>query len=464
MITTRRRALVVAYCFPPHAAIGTHRTVRLVSHLVQAGWDVDVLTAKPDAYLPGTPVDPQFLERIPSKVRVIRSGAFRGFTKVAGWILPIKQVIRGAAQHLPTGPASAPSGNQAARRPSAKETVEELCALPDKEIGWFTPAVTRALRSLSNDRPDVIFSSAPPWTTHLVAARLASSFRCSWVADFRDPWVRSPWTRYRSRPATAIAKRLETHVIRQANAVVFTTATARKEYESHYGVDLGRKFHVVFNGCDPTELADPDTIPAGGDFTILHAGSLYGGRSPMPLLDALADVRKTHAKGARVKLRFLGATSFPGVDLSQACRERGIAEVVEFLPRVAREESLRQIQNASALLILQAGTTVAIPGKLYEYLAAGRPVFALCEDGEMARFITENRLGIAVSPADRQGIADALLTLLDRPPESWVRADPMLFDGRLRAAELASIMDCVFPTRTSDRAAAVDAASWEHRV
>jgi len=464
MTAARRRALVVAYCFPPHAAIGTHRTLRLVAHLAASGWAVDVLTAKAEAYLPGTPTEPELLDRIPSGVRVIRSGAFRGFTRLGAWVQPLKRARAGMGERRPAPAPRDSSRRSGATRAGLKTTLEELCAMPDKEIGWYAPAFAHAVLALSGRRPDVIFSSAPPWTTHVVAGSLASAYGCPWVADFRDPWVRSQWTRYRSPLATAIARRLEQRVVHQAKAVVFTTETARHEFASYYGAETARKFHVVFNGCEPMELQTAEAR-AGDEFVVLHAGSLYGGRNPLPLLNVIAHLRaKSPDAARRLRVRFLGSTSFPGLDLPGICRDLDIANVVEFLPRVARDASLQEIRRASALLILQAGTTMAIPGKLYEYIAAGRPVLALCEAGEMARFIRANRLGIVAHPADAADIERGLLALLARAADSWGPVDPSLFDGRLRAAELAGLMTAACPAHVPDGSRAADAAPWGHGV
>ena len=187
-----RRALVVAFCFPPHAAIGTHRTLRLVNRLVADGWNVDVLSVRPDKYLDGTPVDGKLLESVPASVHVVRSGALRGFSRLGRVIQTLRrsrrrQASTGTVATPSTGVASPPS------TPGVKTLLEELAALPDKDVGWLLPAVGAGLRSFSSRKPDVIFSSAPPWTTHLVAGALASALGRPWVADFRDPWVRSPW-------------------------------------------------------------------------------------------------------------------------------------------------------------------------------------------------------------------------------------------------------------------------------
>jgi glycosyltransferase involved in cell wall biosynthesis len=437
---TARRVLIVAYCFPPHAAIGTHRTLRLVTHLADRGWDVGVLTARADGYLPGTPLEEGLMRRVPATVRVERSGVLRGFTKLGRLIQPLKRQVN---RRAPATPASIAAPN-AKTTPGVKAIVEELCAMPDKEVGWLVPALVHGLLTFSKNRPHVVFSSGPPWTSHVVAGLLASIFRCRWVADFRDPWVRSPWTRYHTRPARAVARRLEAWVVRSADGVVFTTEAARDEFAAHYGPAISQRLHVVFNGCDPADLVPVEDLPDHGRFVLLHAGSLYGGRSPMPLLQAVATLRLQHPHAAeRLRVRFLGSTSFPGVDLPRSCADLGLSDVVEFVPRVERDESLREMSRASALLILQTGTTMAIPGKLYEYLAAGRPVLALCEPGEMDRLIRTNRVGLTANPADRPEIERTLLALLAAPPGGWKRANAELFDGRLRAAEIGAVIETV---------------------
>jgi len=444
---------VVAYCFPPHAAIGTHRTLRLISHLASHDWDVRVLTVRPNDFLAGTPVDARLLDRVPAGVEVERTRAFRGLSRSWRVIDKLRPRPRPAlvAAASPGGEAPAPS---APARVSLKQFAEEIAAMPDKEMGWLVPAVARGIWHRSG-RTDVVFSSAPPWTTHLVAWLIASSFSCPWVADFRDPWVRSPWTRYRSRTASKIATWMERRVVERADAVLFTTTTARDEFASHYGARLASRFVTVFNGCDPEDISMTAAAPAAaGTVTLLHAGTLYGGRNPMTLLRAVAALRRRRPDAVdRLRVRFLGSSGLPGVDLQGACAAMGIGDLVEFTPRVARDESLAAIKSASILLLLQPGTSMAIPGKLYEYLAAGRPILALCEKGEMADVLNGNRLGLAVGATDEPGIEEALLRLLTAPAGTWAAAPAHLYDGRLRAAEMAAVLERVCLQRAAVTAA-----------
>ena len=443
---------MVAYCFPPHAAIGTHRTLRLISHLANHGWDVRVLTVRPTDFLAGTPADDRLLDDVPAGIEVERTRAFRGLSRSWRVISRFRPPRRPAVSAASAGnespaPATPP-------RVSVKQFAEEIAAMPDKEIGWLVPAVVRGISHRSG-RPDVVFSSAPPWTTHLAAWLIASSFSCPWVADFRDPWVRSPWTRYRSHTASRIATWMERRVVESADAVLFTTTTARDEFAAHYGAPLASRFVTVFNGCDPKDISTSAAGPAAaGTVTLLHAGTLYGGRNPMTLLRAVAALRRRRPDAVdRLRVRFLGSPGLPGVDLQGACTAMGIGDLVEFTPRVARDESLAAIKAASILLLLQPGTSMAIPGKLYEYLAAGRPILALCEPGEMADLLNDNRIGLAVAATDEAAIEEALLRLLTAPDGTWAAAPAHLYDGRLRAAEMAAVLERVRVQRAAVAAA-----------
>ena len=446
---SHRRALVVAYCFPPHAAIGTHRTLRLVNHLLSTGWDVDVLTVNPRYFLPGTPVDEGLLRLVPASARVTRTRALRGLSTLGRWIQPLKRGVRPvpAGQATVAAHGDSPASSASAARGGLKTLVEELCAMPDKDIGWLAPAVLAGTRAHWKRPPNVVFSSAPPWTTHLVAKAVARALGARWVADFRDPWVRSPWTRYRTGAAAGWARRMEAGVVARADALLFTTDSARREFASYYGARVDAKLHTVANGCDPADLPR-DIQPEPGRFVLLHAGSLYGGRSPVPLLRAVSRLCQLDPSvAARLHVRFLGSTGFPGVDLPALCRELGIERVVEFLPRVDRQQSLVEMMRASALLLLQSGTAMAIPGKLYEYLAAGQPLLALCDEGEMTDLIATHQLGLVAPPLDESAIERALAQLVAAPRQQWHAAPSILFDGRLRAAEMAAVLENVLPTR-----------------
>jgi len=464
-MTHRPRALVVAYSFPPHAAIGTQRTLRVVRQMHDRGWDVAVLTGTPDTFLPSTPIEDALLERVPAGVRIVRAPSLRPWLHLQDALLGRFRSAAApspAADAVSSGAAGADSKSRSRRLAPlirAKDIVDAALAIPDRESGWIVPAVSTAVVDrLRGFVPDVIYSSAPPWTGQIVAASVRHALRKPWVADFRDPWARAPWRGERYAFTVRASQTLERFVVRRADRVVFVTTANRDEFASYYGPTVAAKFAVVPNGCDPGEfdaLRDV-SVPANGPFVVLHAGSLYAGRTPMPLLHALV---KAIDRGAidpsTFRLRFLGTTALQGVDLAATSQRLGLGSVVEFLPRVPREQSLRAVMSASALLLLQPGHAVSVPGKVYEYLAAGRPILAVAPtDGEIASLVKQSAGGIVVSPDREEEMVEALATLVGRGTTPNQAPARELFDGNLGASNIVDILQRVIDERRHGHALA----------
>jgi glycosyltransferase involved in cell wall biosynthesis len=388
-------------------------------------------------------------------VRIVRAGTFRGLE----WL---KRAVR-RGRRSPTERTAQQDTRPAAELPRtpgrlarAIDLVETALTIPDHESGWFVPAVARGLWSCRRWRPDVVYSSSPPWTGQVVAAALAGALRRPWMADFRDPWARAPW-RVRREFVKRANGALERMVVRRAAAILFVTRANHDEFAAFYGPQTAQRFQIVPNGCDPSEFATVDAAPSPSRFVLLHAGTLYGARNPLPLIRALAQAlaRGAIARDA-FRLRLLGPVSL-GVDLAAECRRLGVDDLVELMPRVTRGESLREMRSATALLLVQPVTTVSVPGKAYEYLAAGRPLLALSEEGETAELVRASGIGISVRPeASLDEIEAALLRVIDIASRPFDPPPVTLYDGRVHAATTAAMLsDLALP---SNRAPADSAA------
>src|SRR5687768_6878103 len=150
------RILVVTYDFPPLATIGTQRPLPLLSYLDTLDWRLQVLTARPSAYRRGSPIEHPESGRWPVRTRVVRTTVVRGWSTIGGQLESMKLFVRSWIRHA-AGTASDGPGLGAADatpRQSLKRTLEELCAMPDKEVGWLLPAVIGGLRALRGARPD----------------------------------------------------------------------------------------------------------------------------------------------------------------------------------------------------------------------------------------------------------------------------------------------------------------------
>jgi glycosyltransferase involved in cell wall biosynthesis len=440
------RALVVACNFPPDASVGTMRTLRLVRHLTASAWQVSVLTVAPEAFRPGAVVDAALVDRVPPDVAVVRATPLRPFARLAA----VLKRSRTPASPRATGTGAAGTSTAAPLPPASawmqvRRAVGAAMAIPDRDASWLVPAIWGGWKHAADHRPDVVYSSGPPFSAHLVAAALARLLRVPWVADFRDPWARAPWREDRfafERKAWAV---LERFVIRRADAVVFVTDTNRRDFAREYGSAAAR-FSVVPNGCD---LRDFDGLsrrlaPGGNRFVMLHAGSLYGARNPAPLFRALASaIAKGRIDAAAFRLRFIGRVGAIGVDLPALALTLGLEGVVEFASHMPRRDSLQEMLDASALLIVQPITTVSIPAKLYEYMAAGKPILALAEPGgETADLIARSGAGVAAAADSDAAIEDALVSVVRLAREGFAPVDRREFDGDVRAAELRTVLAC----------------------
>jgi glycosyltransferase involved in cell wall biosynthesis len=429
----------------PNAVVGTFRTVRLVKQLAVSGWDTTVLTGKPSTYAEGTPVQADLERLVPEGTFVARAGVCRGLTRLA------RLVKRLRPAPAPRPAAHGGAGPRVAPRPGPLRVlrlIEQIFAIPDAEAGWFAPAVMRGVVASWRRPPDVIYSSAPPWTGHLVAGVLAAVLRRPWVADFRDPWARAPWRDDKPRFVRRAWAALESLVVRRAAALLFTTGTARDEFARHYGSSVAARCHVVRNGCDVDDVVRLSAPPPAGPFTLAHVGSLYGYRNPLPLLRALAAVLGAGLLDRRnFRLRLIGSVALHGVDLASVRRELGLEDVVEFVPHLPRGESQHAMASASALLLVQPAHALSVPAKTYEYFAAARPILALADEGETAELIRASGMGEVVSPADDAAIAAALVRLVEGRTATRTSAPANMFDGRVRAAEMVEILRSVGSAR-----------------
>lgn len=447
------RILAVTTNFPPDASVGTMRTLRLVRHLDSEGWGVDVLTLSPDGFRPGTVSDPALLSKVPTAVTVLRAKPWRPFERLSAMLK--RRRGRGPSPAAARVSADPPvPGRESGRAPAQRgfsrwrRAVTAALTLPDREVSWLFPAAWSAWRHMRNARPSVVYSSGPPFTAHFVAYIAARMSGAPWVADFRDPWARAPWREDRfefERRAWAFFERF---VATRATAVVFVTATNRDDFARTYGPDVAARFALVPNGCDIHDFDGLVPTPRSDRFVMLHAGSLYGARNPEGLFRAVAAAIRTGALDkAWFRLRFLGRVGINSVDLPALARELGLEEVVEFIDHVPRRASLQQMVDASALLIVQPVTTVSIPAKMYEYLAAGRPILALAEPGgETAMLVERTRAGVVVAPDDENEIATALATVVNLARRGFAPADPRAYDGEMRAAEQRDILTRVIGT------------------
>lgn len=387
----KRHALMVVFHYAPEASsTGVLRTLKYTRYMPTYGWRSTVIAPNISAY---ASTDLRLEDQIPHDTVVVRT--------------PYLNIKR----HL-----------------SIAKRYPGFLAIPDQWIGWYPWAVKAAIKVIERDRPEVIYSTSPHPTAHLIARHLAKRTGIPWVADFRDPWYEEP-----PEPGTPwlvhwASRHLESSVIRQASAVVATTPQHATTMSRRYPTQSPEKFHSVRNGFDEADFTHLD-VKASTQLTsrlvIMHAGTINASyrRDPRPLLYAIARLAANHQialSDIEVQLMGPGDGSFV-TQLRQELSMAPYSEFVRFMPRVSYDESLAAMCNSDVLLLLEASedTQEMVPAKLYEYLRIGRPVLALCYPGAMQDVIEAVEGGWAVDPRQQEGLQICILDIYQR----WQRGE-----------------------------------------
>jgi len=410
-----RRVLMIAFQFPPFAmSSGVQRTLRFVQHLPACGWTPLVLSAHPRAY---SAVSADLLKEIPQDTLIERAFALD------------------AARHM----------SIAGRFPG-------FLARPDRWRSWAAGAVPAGLRLIKQFRPQVIWSTYPIATAHLIALRLHRKTGIPLVADFRDPMAQEG---YPADPKTWQAfDRIEKDLAHDAAKLVFVTPSALATYRARYAAAGDDRFVMIENGFDEESFVAAeqgfDATPLNpGSFTLLHSGVVYPSeRDPSALFAALGRMRASgRIDSSRVRIRFRA----PVHDdlLRRLAAQTGTSDLIEILPAMPYQDALREMLRADGLMVMQASNcNEQIPAKLYEYLRACRPILGLADPiGDTA--LTMRKAGVAhiARLEDSESVEAALTAYLARfrhgaPPEP-LRADLAAMSRGSRTRELAALLESV---------------------
>lgn len=403
----RRGVLIVTTNFPPDRRAGTHRLLRFARNLDALGWRVVVLTMDPRSYRPGVPVDHRLLDEVPDSVLVKRTAV-----PMRASAAPASASVARASPTLAT-PRMAPRRRGTVER-WVRKLWQDVTTTPDPELAWWLSAVPAGAALVREHRLDVIVSSAPPFTSHLIAAEVSRRTGVPFVADFRDPWSRAPWAlEWRNEGWTGwVHRRLERFTITRAARVVLNTKPMQEDFVRHYRREMAAKFVTIPNGFDSEALdrgARPVARTAPKETLLLcHTGNLYQARDPRPLLRALAQVLTDGSMPASaIRLQLVGGAGGE-FDTAGEVARLGLTHAVEFVPPVSHGESLGYLRAADLLLVVQPDTAVQVPVKLYEYLWARKPILALASAGAVADLIHDGHVGRVVTADDEAAIADAL--------------------------------------------------------
>ena len=414
------KLLVIAYFFPPLGGAGVQRTLKLIRHLPESGWESEVVTVKEPAYWIR---DETLLGDIPAAVAVHRVSN------------PVPVGGAGEGRRRSTG------------RVRALRRIAGFVFLPDLYVLWSRMAAREGARRIRRGGIDAVWTTSSPDSAHLAGLRLQRDFGVPWIADFRDPWTR----RMSFDPPTGLHGRLqarmEEKVVRHARRVVVTSEETREDFLARYPRLDPERVAVVTNGFDEEDFSGFRLELPRDVFRILHLGQLNPERSLLPLLEPLRDLLKDHPEATgRVEVVSIGPHYASHVE---EARRLGLEEAVRFLPPCSHKDAIAWLGRAHLLLLLEKEGPrgrLILPGKIFEYLRSGRSILAIVDPGGgAARLVVETKAGWVFSPTSRdrirQGLADRWKAFVAGRVDSGAKAGDLgAFERRGLARKVASIL------------------------
>ena len=402
-----RRILIIAYHFPPDAAVGALRPLKFAKYLPEFGWEPWVLTVRSEYY--------ESLDR--SRLNEVACGSRVFPTRM----LPHPSTLYKSAKssyYTATGrrqefsrklvePDAHPDSH--GRLGKIRKFLGTLLWIPpDDVLGWLPIAALKGIRLVKAHRITHIYTTNPPHTTHLVGLAIKNLCDVKWVADFRDLWLFDK--PFQTRTADRIERWMERKVVEKADAVTLTTDRMADKFRATYPTVDPKKFATIWNGYDGEDF---QSIRPAGDrekFTLTYLGSFYDERTPEPLLAAVSElVTAGEIPDDALEIELIGNCRYvKGLATDEIAASLGLGSVVKVIDPVPYKRALEYAVSSHLLVLLAPDQPYEIPGKAYEYLASGVGILALTQDGATADLIRKTGGGVVVDPKDIGGIKRAV--------------------------------------------------------
>lgn len=364
-----RTVIIVSYWFAPNPAVGAKRFSFLAREFTRLGYDVQVITHesrewtdwKTDSTLP-----------------------------LAGQV------------HRCAEPVKLPLPRTGLANRAVNAVLRRLLAPVGWEFLWSRAAARKALEVAPRLPPGVVIATSPAHASLLAGARIARRLGWPLILDYRDPWSAHHWPRWRRGPvAQWFARRLEARLVRQSAARVLNTPAMRESFQEFFPRSARDRNFVIPNGFETAADAPPPP-PRSGPIHIVHAGEIFKGRSLVPVLRAAAQLAARHPERP---VRVITYGELPEFERLRIETER-LGEFIEVRPRIPFNALFGELQRAHLLLAVVGEHMVySTPYKVYDYMAAGRPILGLAPRGAaLFDLLAESGAGVCVDRDDLPGI------------------------------------------------------------
>ena len=394
-----KRVLVIAYYWPPAGGSGVQRWLKFAKYLPGEDW-------QPVIYTPENPeissVDRTLLDEIPAEVETIRRpilepyGIYRRLMG-SNASTDMNTLIGNEAAQATGGEVNPISGGSKSWKQNLSLWIRGNLFIPDPRVWWLRPSVRFLKKYLKEHPVDAIVTTGPPQSMHLIGLKLHKETGIPWVADFRDPWTKMFYYKHLhlSKAADRKQHRMEKAVLDGASAVISVTPLVQREFQEMTRTPV----ILITNGFDEDDYpAFTDNVRSGDPerFCVTHTGLFAEDGNPLVLWDVLAEkCAEDESFRNALRIRLAGKVDEAIVTAIEA---RGLGRCLDNLGYRSHLEAVAE-QRAASLLILPLRQEPeyfnVLPGKIFEYLAARRPVLGIGqEDGAAAKVLADTGAGV----------------------------------------------------------------------
>ena len=394
-----KRVLIISYYWPPTGGSGVQRWVKFAKYLPSEGW-------QPVIYTPENPeqlaVDESLVAEVPAEAEVIK-------TRIVEPYEIYKKLLRKSGHSKEAVEVNPVNAQNKSFLQKAAMWVRGNFFRPDPRCLWIGPSVRFLKKYLQEHPVDLIVSTGPPQSMHLIGRRLAKETGLPWIADFRDPWTKIFYFKHLSmmRATERWHEKMEKKVLDEASVVVAVSPLVQQEFQQMTQTPV----ELITNGFDECDFADERNREAEGgpdrEFCITHTGLFAADGNPTVLWDVLAEkcvLDEDFRKALKIKL--IGKTDD---SILTALREAGLERVVEDMGYQPHAVAVDEQRKASLLILplrKEPEYKAVLPGKLFEYLASWRPVLGIGQpDGAMSIILNTTKTGLVLDWEDKRSIA-----------------------------------------------------------
>lgn len=444
-----QKVLIITYYWPPSGGAGVQRWLKFVKYMRSCGMEPIVYTAE-NGEIPVE--DPSLLNEVPIGTTVIKHPIWEPYS--------IYKKFIGRKKEDKINAAFLNEGRKSGIAEKVSVWIRGNFFIPDARKYWIKPSISKLSEVILSQGIDVIISSGPPHSMHLIARGLKKKFpQVKWMADFRDPWTQIDF--YDKLMLTPLADRkhhtLEAAVLLEADRILSIGQGMSEQLVELYkkaGGKTASKFHVIPNGFDTADVSD---IPVQKDqkFTIAHIGTFVKDRNANDLWQVLNELVTTNPKFAsQLEIKLVGKVD---QSVKEALQSFHLEKYVRFIPYLPHNEVISEQQKSHVLLLPVNRTPNALgilTGKFFEYMAAGVPVLAIGPTkGDLAKIIQETNCGIMCEFEDLAAIKEAVLGIFNGHQRDRNEVEILKYSRKGQTEQLCALISEMVrqPTRSGNQ-------------